>query len=166
MATTAPQTTSEPSAGPRTIEVQVQTTSKPPTSTSATPNATASGATDASGPTAAPAWPTDGGANVWLSFPPFPQPPPGVEVVPFSEFKPAGIFVAQDPSATDEGEIDGLGIPTVALRVRHSLTAKEKMKRKKKKTTTGPGGVVVRLAWYEEWAEVEYQRRLSAPIDP
>ncbi|KAI0737732.1 hypothetical protein C8Q80DRAFT_1114829 [Daedaleopsis nitida] len=163
MATLAPETTSEPAAGPRTIEVQVRTSSKPPISPSTTTNAAASGATDASGPTAAPAWPTD---NVWLTFPPFPQPPPGVDIVPFKDFKPAGIFAAEDPSATTEREIDGLGIPTVPLRVRHSLTGKEKMKRKKKSNTVGPGGLIMRQAWYEEWAELEYQRRLTAPIDP
>ena len=56
-----------------------------------------------------------------------------------------------------------LGIPTVALRVGHDLTMKERMKRKRK-TTSGPRGVS--LPWYEVWAEGENLRGLTAPIDP
>ncbi|CDO69572.1 hypothetical protein BN946_scf184759.g12 [Trametes cinnabarina] len=101
----------------------------------------------------------------WLTFPPFPQPPPGVDLIPFSAFKPAGIQLATEPAEPGDVERDGLGIPTVTLRVHHDLTAMEKRKRKKP-TKVGKDGVVRRAMWYEEWAEGEELRRTAGPIDP
>ncbi|KAI9064890.1 hypothetical protein FKP32DRAFT_1591102 [Trametes sanguinea] len=101
----------------------------------------------------------------WLTFPPFPNPPPGVELIPFSAFKPTGIQVPIEPTEPGYVERDGLGIPTVTLRVHHDLTAMEKRKRKKA-TKVGADGVVRRAMWYEEWAEGEQLRRTAGVIDP
>lgn len=100
----------------------------------------------------------------WLTFPPFPKALPGVELVPFTAFKPQGIHIVPDPP---EGhvEVDALGIPTVALRVQHDLTAMEKRK-KKTKNRLGANGIMLRQLWYEEWEEGETFRRTAAPIDP
>lgn len=94
----------------------------------------------------------------WLTFPPFPEPPPGVTLIPFSEFKPNGLYLRMDD---DQGpEIDPLGIPTVTLGVKHALTEEEQTrKKKKKKTTIKAGGVVRKLLWFEEWEEGEHMRR-------
>ena len=95
----------------------------------------------------------------WLTFPPFPEPPEGVTIIPFSQFKPNGLFIRMDEE--DGPEIDPLGIPTVTLGVKHALTEEEQArKRKKKKTATKTaGGVVKKLLWFEEWEEGEHVRR-------
>jgi hypothetical protein len=58
-----------------------------------------------------------------------------------------------------EIELDGLGIPTVELRVKHDAdepkTGKKKGKKKRKKIETVDGEPVRRLAWWEEWEEGE-----------
>ncbi|KAI9000675.1 hypothetical protein BD414DRAFT_472396 [Trametes punicea] len=100
----------------------------------------------------------------WLTFPPFPKPPPGVELIPFSAFKPAGIPLAVEPTEPGYIELDGLGIPTVTLRVHHDLTAMER--RKRKRTKVGHDGLVTRTTWYEEWADGEELRRTATAIDP
>jgi hypothetical protein len=51
-----------------------------------------------------------------LKFPPFPPVPEGTTILPFASFKEKGIQIA--PSHSGE-EVDGLGIPTVELRVPH-----------------------------------------------
>ena len=98
-------------------------------------------------------------AEVWLKFPPFPVPPPGKTILPFTEFKPSGIHIAPDENTK---ELDGLGIPTVALRVRHDLTETERKKKRKVKSRTvaGPGGQVRRLTWWEEWEQGESLRKM------
>ncbi|KAK7696124.1 hypothetical protein QCA50_000767 [Cerrena zonata] len=96
----------------------------------------------------------------WLTFPPFPGPPPGVTLIPFSEFKPTGLFIRMEED--DGPEIDPLGIPTVTLLVKHALTEEEQIRKKKKrKTTVKIGGEVRRLIWYEEWEEGEHMRRCT-----
>lgn len=111
-----------------------------------------------------------------LRFPPFPAPPDGVTLIPFTAFRPSGIRV---PIEDDEGprlddvELDGLGIPTVALRVKHAADGAEKKKKRKKK---GVNAQSVQVAperpkmWWEVWEELEDIRRNSyneneAPID-
>ncbi|KAF8204620.1 hypothetical protein BJ912DRAFT_1036725 [Pholiota molesta] len=49
-------------------------------------------------------------------YPPFPPVPPGVEILPFKSFKEHGIQIFSSTNV----EIDGLGIPTVPLRVPHA----------------------------------------------
>ncbi|KAJ6457531.1 hypothetical protein C8R47DRAFT_1247099 [Mycena vitilis] len=61
-----------------------------------------------------------------LRFPPFPQVPEGVTIVPFKSFTERGIqlFRTEDEDGDGDGfekERDGLGIPTVALRAKHRL---------------------------------------------
>lgn len=51
-----------------------------------------------------------------VRYPPFPPVPPGVEILPFKSFKEHGIQIFSPTNV----EIDGLGIPTVPLRVPHA----------------------------------------------
>lgn len=102
-----------------------------------------------------------------LRFPPFPAVPDGVELVPFHSFRPSGIRVPideddDDPNAPGVIERDGLGIPTVALRVKHAADNTEKKKKRKKK---GVSSQQVQVApekpktWWEVWEELEDVRR-------
>ena len=117
-----------------------------------------------------------------LAFPPFPKPPLGVEIIPFTEFKPLGIHIREEKADgeqppeeqqkegddKEEGgyvEVDGLGIPTMGLRVHHELTPMERERKGKRKSKKGLGGRPARVLWYEEWAETENSRRLSVPLD-
>lgn len=82
---------------------------------------------DTAGPTP-PAPPANIPEPPFLRFPPMPVLPDGVKLIPFKEFKECGIQIF---SAGDV-EIDGLGIPTVPLRVNHQ-TDKSKTNAKKAK---------------------------------
>ena len=103
-----------------------------------------------------------------LRFPPWPAPPDGVTLVPFTAFKPSGIRVPidddDDPRPLGEPELDGLGIPTIALRVKHVADTSEKKKKRKKK---GVSAQSVQVAperpkmWWEVWEELEDIRRNS-----
>ena len=126
-------------------------------------------------------------AAMQLRFPPFPAVPDGVELIPFHSFRPSGIRVPIDDDGGDGGdddyagggrrgvlmslsmsgdmiERDGMGIPTIPLRVKHAADNLEKKKKKKKK-----GGVAaqqhVQVAperpktWWELWEELEDIRR-------
>lgn len=128
------------------------------------------------GPTAANAQAAPGGATdaPWLTFPPFPKPPPGVHIIPFKSFKPKGIYVVEDVDG-DAGaqpgparvERDALGIPTVMLASSHSLTEAERRRRaskKLKRVETGKDGSVRRLMWWEDWERGEPTRRTM--VDP
>ncbi|KAG6863855.1 hypothetical protein C0991_002601 [Blastosporella zonata] len=101
-----------------------------------------------------------------LTFPPFPEAPPGVTIIPFKDFKERGIQMF--PTENDGIERDGLGIPTVELRVRHDTdTCKTEGKRKRKelpfKITSGVPGV--RKEWWEIWEENEESKR-TGPYNP
>ncbi|KAJ7125305.1 hypothetical protein C8R44DRAFT_852105 [Mycena epipterygia] len=86
------------------------------------------------------------------SFPPFPVVPEGVEIIPFKDFKERGIQV-QVFDAVDDTERDGLGIPTVALRVKHDTdVSKTNPDRKKKKEAARFG---FKKEWWEDWEEGE-----------
>ena len=72
-----------------------------------------------------------------LRFPPFPEPPDGVTLTPFTAFRPSGIRVPMDDDDAAQQqhvELDGLGIPTIALRVKHVADISEKKKKRKKKS--------------------------------
>lgn len=106
------------------------------------------------------------GAKPFLFYPPFPTPPPGAVIIPFTQFQPVGIAVRIDSEA-EEAEMDGLGRPTVRLRVRHDLTPSERKKGSKK---SGKGikldenGQTRKMLWHEEWALHEaLDRRPSNP---
>ena len=104
-----------------------------------------------------------------LRFPPFPRAPDGIEVIPFHLFHPSGIRVPIDEDDDDyrygpggEIERDGLGIPTIALRVKHTTDNLDKKKKRKKKVN---GAQQVQVApekpktWWEVWEELEDIRR-------
>ncbi|KAI0692562.1 hypothetical protein BC835DRAFT_1416490 [Cytidiella melzeri] len=101
--------------------------------------------------------PMDGIKTFPINFPPFPTPPPGVTIIPFTKFKPLGIAVSIEADSA-EVEVDGLGVPTVTLNSRHDLTKEEKRMGKKKlgsATVISPEGQVRRLLWHEEWRSHE-----------
>jgi len=108
---------------------------------------------------------------IMLRFPPFPAVPDGVELISFHSFRPSGIRVPID-DVDDEFDIrqvsemierDGLGIPTIPLRVKHATDSLEKKKKRKKKG--GAAAQQVQVApekpktWYELWEEFEDIRR-------
>ena len=103
-----------------------------------------------------------------LRFPPFPNAPDGTEVIPFHLFRPSGIRVPIDEDDDDYQpwpgagiERDGLGIATIALRVKHATDNVEKKKKRKKKVN---GAQQVQVApekpkmWWEVWEELENTR--------
>ncbi|KAF9555369.1 hypothetical protein CPC08DRAFT_726467 [Agrocybe pediades] len=77
-------------------------------------------------------------------FPPFPSPPEGVTITPFSAFIEHGIQIFTDPETGVE--IDGLGIPTVRLRTPHATDARK---------TQAPKGAKPRTIENEEDGENE-----------
>jgi len=104
-----------------------------------------------------------------LRFPPFPEAPDGIEVIPFHLFHPSGIRVPIDEDDDDYQygsgvgiERDGLGILTIPLRVKHTTDNLEKKKKRKKKVN---GAQQVQVApekpktWWEVWEELEEIRR-------
>ncbi len=95
------------------------------------------------------------------NFPPFPDPPPGVTIMPFKKFKARGIQMKNELDE-DAIEVDGEGRPTVQLNVKHDLTKPPTKKRKKSKAAAvnlNPGEKIIkRFVWYEEWAEGEELR--------
>jgi hypothetical protein len=112
---------------------------------------------------------------IQLRFPPFPPIPDGVVLIPFHLFRPSGIRVPIDDDDDDDDDLDvdngervsemiecdGLGIPTVALRVKHNTDSLEKKKKRKKKTN---GAQQMQVAekpktWWEVWEECEEIRR-------
>jgi hypothetical protein len=101
----------------------------------------------------------------FLRFPPFPQVPEGVTIVPFDKFQEHGIQMFTEDG---DDELDGLGIPTVELRVKHDTdVCKTNAKRKKKKKVevVGVKSTSVRKEWWEQWQEGE-DLRLTSSINP
>ncbi|KAG6919776.1 hypothetical protein DXG01_001615 [Tephrocybe rancida] len=102
-----------------------------------------------------------------LTFPPFPVAPSGVTITPFKDFKERGIQMFA--TEKDEVERDGLGIPTVELRVKHDTDkCKTDTKRKRKtelpfKTTPGVPGP--RKEWWDIWMENE-DSKMTGPYNP
>ncbi|KZT29500.1 hypothetical protein NEOLEDRAFT_1056468 [Neolentinus lepideus HHB14362 ss-1] len=92
-----------------------------------------------------------------MRFPPFPAAPEGVSIVPFKDFKATGIQMRI--AGEDQVEIDGLGIPTVQLRVKHfpdGSDGKQQKKRKRKKKNAFAGGAgQLQRPWWEVWEEGE-----------
>ncbi|KAH0840312.1 hypothetical protein J3R83DRAFT_1323 [Lanmaoa asiatica] len=113
---------------------------------------------------------------LFLKFPPFPGPPPGVTIMPFKHFKPRGIQLFSEPKTGGNGaveeedaELDALGIPTVELRVKHATDeckSNPRKKRKKKKAAAMETVPVKKLPWYEEWEEGEDLRVTNVRYDP
>ena len=124
-----------------------------------------------------------------LKFPPFPPRPDaeeGASIIPFKQFKEHGIRVFSETGV----EMDGLGIPTVELPVRHDLDkCKTETRRKWKdgedvqEDKKGKTPVVepikqtpmekakdrrlqryllfAKKEWYDQWAEGEHLRGLK-----
>lgn len=93
-----------------------------------------------------------------LTFPPFPALPEGSTLPAFKDFVPSGYQLF---SGDEETEVDGRGIATVELRVKHDTdepkTGKNKGKKKRKaaREAAANGEPVKRLTWLEEWEEGE-----------
>jgi hypothetical protein len=106
-----------------------------------------------------------------LTFPPFPPVPQAVTIVPFNQFKERGIQIF----ASEEGdhmERDGLGIPTIELRVQHDTDickTETKRKQKAKKSQhmlTSAATPGVRREWWEQWMEAEDLRVSIGAYNP
>lgn len=97
------------------------------------------------------------------TFPPFPQPPQGVTITPFKEFKERGIQIAPGENDT---EVDALGIPTVVLGTPHD-TDICKTNTKRKKPPQGPDWALEsdntprpsgKTEWFDLWQpDLEYK---------
>ena len=117
-----------------------------------------------------------------LKFPPFPAVPEETTILPFASFKERGIQVAPNHSGE---EVDGLGIPTVELRVPHDTdecktgaTKRSGIKNVKKDNeevvpVTDPNPNPKRTYyhyerrdWWEEWAVAEESRGSSNAYNP
>ncbi|KAH7922047.1 hypothetical protein BV22DRAFT_1121726 [Leucogyrophana mollusca] len=103
-----------------------------------------------------------------IKFPPFPDPPEGVTILPFKDFKPNGIQLFAHAGDDDDVELDGLGIPTVELRVKHETDdpkSNSRKRRKKKKSSAVAAQPGKKLLWYEEWDEGEHLRVAKSVYD-
>lgn len=92
-----------------------------------------------------------------LTYPPFPAVPEGVTITPFKDFKERGIQLFAT-TADDNVERDGLGLPTVPLRVPHDTDeCKTETKRKsnRKAALEARSATGVRREWWEIWMEGE-----------
>ena len=98
----------------------------------------------------------------YVRFPPFPAPPPGVEIIPFKDFKECGIKVF---SANEEVELDGRNVPTVELHHAHEAdVCKSNVKRKRKKIKNAVNSASVvgvtgqKKEWWQTWEDGEEER--------
>ncbi|PBK67101.1 hypothetical protein ARMSODRAFT_1086478 [Armillaria solidipes] len=92
-------------------------------------------------------------ADFDLRFPPFPQAPEGVEIVPFKDYKEVGIL----KETADRVERDALQIPTVAIKSVHSTdfcktNAQSGGKDTKKFRSKAGGG---KQEWWNDWEDIE-----------
>jgi hypothetical protein len=102
----------------------------------------------------------------YLRFPPFPAPPEGVEIIRFKDFKERGIQMFSGDGGT---EVDGLGIPTVELKVRHVTDGCKTDGRRPNKKPNAVQNLTEpkrRLEWWEQWAEGEDLRVTSFNYNP
>ncbi|KAJ7772438.1 hypothetical protein B0H16DRAFT_1714640 [Mycena metata] len=94
-----------------------------------------------------------------LRFPPFPVVPEGVTIVPFEAFQEHGIQIRLlDEPDEEDVEKDGLGIPTVPLRVKHDTDVSKTNPNRKRKTAKELAAAAragVRKEWWEDWDEGE-----------
>jgi hypothetical protein len=100
----------------------------------------------------------------FIRFPPFPAVPEGVTIIPFKDFKECGLQVFNDDP---EVELDGRGIPTVELPVKHATDeSKTNAKKKRKKAAQVPltnayannGVPQAKKEWWQTWEETEASR--------
>ncbi|KIM25869.1 hypothetical protein M408DRAFT_330875 [Serendipita vermifera MAFF 305830] len=97
----------------------------------------------------------------WI-WPPFPTPPDGVTIIPFSQFEPKGIKI----SFNDDIEVDGEGIKTVPLLVKHGLGGSHKNKGKKKKNPLAEisEAELKKMTWDKRW-ELGEELRTARSLD-
>jgi len=65
-------------------------------------------------------------------------------------------------------DLDGMGIPTVELCVKHLIDeckSNTRKRKRKKKTAVADGMPVKKLSWYEEWEEGEDLRVTKDKLD-
>lgn len=101
------------------------------------------------------------------TWPPFPETPPGTTIIPFRDFEPKGIVVLLEDHAQ---ELDGDGVPTVRLRVQHSIGGVKEKRKLKNKKAKGPLAEVTqeelaKMTWDKKW-ELGEEMRMSEHIDP
>ncbi|KAL0950295.1 hypothetical protein HGRIS_010274 [Hohenbuehelia grisea] len=65
-----------------------------------------------------------------ITFPPFPKAPPGVDIIPFSEFTECGIEI--ELFGDGDAEVDGRGIPTLEIKKKHDTDVVKSNPRKRK----------------------------------
>ncbi|KAG8217151.1 hypothetical protein J3R82DRAFT_5210 [Butyriboletus roseoflavus] len=94
-------------------------------------------------------------------FPPFPAPPEGVMIVPFSAFAPAGYLRVTDPSGVLI-EVDGWAkIPTVKVSNEEEAAQKRKARRKQRNAGNTMDAEGKLIPWWEEWEEGEALRAMT-----
>ncbi|KAL1716967.1 hypothetical protein EV715DRAFT_204104 [Schizophyllum commune] len=109
-----------------------------------------------------------GNVRAPLRFPPFPQPPEGRTIIPFSQFKERGI---KRNCGEANPEIDILGIPTVAIGgPKWDREMDECKTRSLFQKHTGVRVPRTRPAhmsreWYKEWEATEASRRVYTSFD-
>ncbi|KAG8818182.1 hypothetical protein FRC17_010911 [Serendipita sp. 399] len=98
----------------------------------------------------------------WV-WPPFPTPPPGISIIPFHQFEPKGIVISLD----DDSELDGDGVKTVMLQVKHGFGGHRAKKGKKKKNPLEDIGEeeLQKMTWDKRW-ELAEEMRTARPLDP
>ncbi len=99
-----------------------------------------------------------------FTFPPFPQPPQGVHIVPFKDFIERGISTIPGP---DEEEVDSIGVPTVVMKVAHSTDVRKTNTKRKRQPDKQARGNTAQKArrWWEVWADTE-MIRVTKSVDP
>ena len=97
----------------------------------------------------------------WI-WPPFPTPPEGVTIIPFSQFEPKGIKISFD----EEPEQDGEGIRTIPLQVKHGLGGSHKQRKKRKKDPLAEISEEERrkMTWDKQW-ELGEELRTARTLD-
>lgn len=101
----------------------------------------------------------------FIRFPPWPSPPPGVTLIPFSDWAKKEVGIKLTCPNPDGIEVDGLDIPTVALEHPHATDKCKtdafredgedapKAKRRKIKTSAMNGDL--KREWWQIWADEE-----------
>lgn len=102
----------------------------------------------------------------WLIFPPFPSPPPGVKLIPFSEYVNPGVYIVDDSKqkketssiSTDSDdeddelvEHDSNDVPLVTLGVAHDPASKEARAKAKWEARNLKKRIIFRLDYDECW---------------
>lgn len=97
----------------------------------------------------------------WV-WPPFPPPPDGTRIIPFSEFVPKGIVISIDD---DQAEHDAEGIPTIELLVKHGAASRKKSKKKKDPFADISEEELRKMTWDKRW-ELGEEMRTGRPLEP